>query len=91
MERTENTHLTSCPQFPSHLKQRARIAVEVAEWDYDCAWVSAGLVVRFVVYAVDNAFLIVVRELLVNGEVKEATEAFGVGISSRDVLLMGLS
>jgi len=45
----------------------------------------------FVVYAADNAFLIVIRDLLVNGEVKEATEAFGVGISSRDVLLMGLS
>jgi len=62
------------------------------------AWVSTGLMVYFVVYAADNAFLIVLRDLLVNGEVKEAMEAFGVGIGSRDIserechpLLTGLS
>jgi len=37
------------------------------------------------VYAVDNAFLIVLRDLLVNGEVKEAMETFGVGIEDRGI------
>ena len=36
----------------------------------------------FVVYAADNAPLIVFRDLLVNGEVKETMEAFGLGIDN---------
>lgn len=39
----------------------------------------------FVVYAADNASLIVLRDLLVNGEVKEAMEAFGLGMGNRDI------
>jgi len=39
----------------------------------------------FVVYAADNASLIVLRDLLVNGEVEETIEAFGLGISNRDI------
>jgi len=54
-------------------------------------WASAGLKEYFVVYAVDNAFLIILRDLLVNKEVKEAMKIFGVGIGSRDILLTGLS
>ena len=34
----------------------------------------------FVVYAADNASLIVPKDLLANGEVKEMMEAFGLGI-----------
>ena len=34
------------------------------------------------VYAADNAPLIVFRDLLVNGEVKETMEAFGLGIDN---------
>ena len=54
-------------------------------------WVSAGLKEYFAVYAVDNAFLVVLRDILVNKEVKEAMKIFGVGIRSRDILLTGLS
>ena len=36
-------------------------------------------------YAVDNASFIVLRDLLVNGEVKETMEALGLGISNRDI------
>jgi len=39
----------------------------------------------FVVYAADNASFIVLRDLLVNGEVKETIEAFGLGIGNRDI------
>ena len=39
----------------------------------------------FVVYAADNASLIVLRDLLVNGDVKETMEAFGLGIDNRDI------
>ena len=39
----------------------------------------------FVVYAADKASLIVLRDLLVNGEVKETMEVFGLGISNRDI------
>ena len=35
--------------------------------------------------AADNASFIVLRDLLVNGEVKETIEAFGLGIDSRDI------
>ena len=51
------------------------------------AWVSAGLMAYFVVYAADNASLIVLRDLLVSGEVKETMEVFGLGISNRGILL----
>ena len=37
------------------------------------------------VYAADNASFIDLRDLLVNGEVKETIEAFGLGIGSRDI------
>ena len=37
------------------------------------------------VYAADNASLIVLRDLLVSGEVKETMEVFGLGIGSRDI------
>ena len=49
------------------------------------ACVSVGLMEYFVVYAADNASLIVLRDLLVNGEVKETMEVFGLGISNRDI------
>ena len=39
----------------------------------------------FVVYAADNASLIALRDLLVNGEVKERMEVFGLGIGNRDI------
>ena len=39
----------------------------------------------FVVYAADNASFIVLRDLLVKGEVKETIEAFGLGIGNRDI------
>ena len=39
----------------------------------------------FVVYAADKASLIVLRDLLVNGEVKETMEVSGLGISNRDI------
>ena len=39
----------------------------------------------FVVYAADKASLIVLRDLLVNGEVKETMEVFGLGIGNRDI------
>lgn len=38
-----------------------------------------------VVYAADNASFIVLRDLLVNGEVKGAIERLGLGIDSRDI------
>ena len=38
------------------------------------AWVSVGLMEYFVVYAADNASFIVLKDLLVNGEVKETIE-----------------
>jgi len=41
--------------------------------------------VYFVVYAADNASFIVLRDLLVNGEVKETMEALGLGIGNRDI------
>ena len=37
------------------------------------------------VYAADNTSLIVLRDLLVNGEVKETMEAFWLGIGSQDI------
>ena len=49
------------------------------------ACVSVGLMEYFVVYAADNASLIVLRDLLVNGEVKDTMEVFGLGISNRDI------
>ena len=36
-------------------------------------------------YVVDNAPLTVFRDLLVNGEVKEIMELFGLGIGNRDI------
>ena len=39
----------------------------------------------FVVYATDNASFIVPRDPLVNGEVKEMMETFGLGVGNRDV------
>jgi len=51
------------------------------------AWASSGLMVYFVVYAADNASFIVLRDLLVSGELKETMEIFGLGISNRDILL----
>ena len=39
----------------------------------------------FVVYAADNASLIVLRDLLVNGEVKDTMEVFGLDIGNRDI------
>jgi len=39
----------------------------------------------FVVFAADSASLIVFMDLLVNGEVNETKEAFGLGIGSRDI------
>ena len=44
-----------------------------------------GLKEYFVVYAADKASLIVLRDLLVNGAVKETMEVFGLGISNRDI------
>ena len=49
------------------------------------ACVSVGLMEYFVVYAADNASLIVLRDLIVNGEVKDTMEVFGLGISNRDI------
>ena len=42
------------------------------------AWVSARPMKYFVVDTVDNTSLMVVRHLIVNGEVKETVEGFGV-------------
>ena len=39
----------------------------------------------FVVYAADDASFTVLRGLLVNGEVKETMEAFGLGVGNRDI------
>jgi hypothetical protein len=44
-----------------------------------------GLIEYSVVYAADNASLTVLKDLLVNGEVKETMEAFGLGIGKRDI------
>ena len=49
------------------------------------ACVSVGLMEYFVVYAADNASLIILRDLIVNGEVKDTMEVFGLGISNRDI------
>jgi len=46
---------------------------------------------RFVMYAVGDAFLIDLRNLLVNGETKETMETFGLGIGSRDISGGGVS
>ena len=43
----------------------------------------------FVVYAADNASMIVLRDLLVNGEIKETMETFGLGVGNRDMLRGG--
>ena len=40
----------------------------------------------FVVYAAENASMIVLRDLLVNGEIKETMETFGLGVGNRDML-----
>lgn len=42
-----------------------------------------------VVYAADNASLTVLKDLLVNGEVKEIMELFGLGIGNRDIYERG--
>lgn len=39
----------------------------------------------FVVYVTDNASLTVLKVLLVNEEVREIMEAFGLGIGNRDI------
>ena len=49
------------------------------------ACVLVGLMEYFVVYAANNASLIVLRDLIVNGEVKDTMEVFGLGISNQDI------
>lgn len=39
----------------------------------------------FVACAADNASLTVLKDLLVNGEVKDIMEAFALGIGNRDI------
>ena len=43
----------------------------------------------FVVYAADNASMIVLRDPLANGEIKETMETFGLGVGNRDMLRGG--
>ena len=70
------------PQLPSNLKQYPRIAVEVAERDEDCRMSFGGVDGVFRGVRADNPSLIVLRDLPVNGEVKETMEAFGLGIDN---------
>ena len=63
------------PQLPSR-QSRIRTA----------AWVSAGSTGHLVMYAAENASLIVLRDLLVNRKVEEMTAAFWVGIGSLTVM-----
>ena len=59
--------------------------VKVTERDKDRRRGFGGLMEHFAGYATDNASYIVLRDLLVNGEVKEAMEAFGLGIGDRGI------
>ena len=43
----------------------------------------------FVVYTADNASMIVLRDPLANGEIKETMETFGLGVGNRDMLRGG--
>ena len=43
----------------------------------------------FVVYAADNPSMIVLRDPLANGEIKETMETFGLGVGNRDMLRGG--
>jgi len=45
---------------------------------------------QFVTCAAGYAFLVVLRNLLVNGETTEMMETFGLGIDSRDIFGRGV-
>ena len=45
---------------------------------------------QFVMYAAGDAFLIVIRNLLVSGETMETMETFWLGIDSRDIFERGV-
>ena len=84
----EMSHLTSpeCAlSFPLTSNNRPGLPLRLQRGTRTAAWVSEGFMGYFVVYAADNASLIVLRDLLVNGEVEETIEAFGLGISNRDI------
>jgi len=84
----EMPHLTSpeCAlSFPLTSNSRPGLSFRLQSGTRTAAWVSVGFIGYFVVLAVDSASLIVLRDLLVNGEVKETMETFGLGIGNRDI------
>jgi len=93
-ESAEMSYLTS-PEwvlsFPLTSSSRPGLSLRLQSGTRTAAWVSVGSMEYFVAYAADNASLIVLRDLLVNGEVKETIEAFGLGIGNRDICEKGVS